>query len=66
MFGYFDPLYFVFVGPPLLLSLWASARVKRTFRRYSRVPTSGGRTGAEAARALLDAAGLSALLPTGP
>jgi Zn-dependent membrane protease YugP len=54
----FDPVYFLFVGPAMLLSLWAGMRVKRTFARYSRMPTSGGRTGAQAARLLLDTAGL--------
>ncbi len=55
---YFDPVYFLFVGPALLLSLWASWKTKSTFKKYSRVPTFGGLTGAQAAQRLLDQAGI--------
>ncbi len=55
---YFDPTYFLFVIPPLLLGLWAQARVKSTFNRYSKVHSGRGLTGAQAARMLLDSAGL--------
>ena len=34
---FFDPMYFLFILPGLGLSLWASARVKRTFNRYAKV-----------------------------
>ncbi|HSN55997.1 MAG TPA: zinc metallopeptidase [Candidatus Sulfomarinibacteraceae bacterium] len=54
----FDPIYFVFIAPALLLSLWASYRTKSAFKKYSRVPTAGGQTGAQAAARLLSAAGL--------
>jgi len=54
----FDPIYFVFVAPALLLSLWASFRTKSAFKKYSRVPTANGQTGAEAAARLLASAGL--------
>lgn len=54
----FDPIYFVFMIPPLLLSLWASARTKWAFNRYSQVGTRRGYTGAEAAQILLDRAGI--------
>jgi len=54
----FDPIYFVFVAPALLLSLWASFRTKSAFKKYSRVPTAIGQTGAEAAARLLASAGL--------
>jgi hypothetical protein len=56
---YFDPIYFVFIGPALLLSLWASFRTKSAFKKYSRVPTANGQTGAEAAARLLSVAGLA-------
>jgi Zn-dependent membrane protease YugP len=39
--------------PGLLLSLWASFKVKSTFSRYSQVRPRSGLSGAEAARALL-------------
>lgn len=41
------------------LSLWAQFRVKGTFNKYADVPTSSGITGAEAARRMLDANGLT-------
>jgi uncharacterized protein len=44
--------------PPLLFGLWAQLRVKRTFKRYSQVPTSNGMTGAQAAAAVLQSSGL--------
>jgi Zn-dependent membrane protease YugP len=56
---YFDPTYFLFIGPALLLSLWASFRTKSAFQKYSRVRTMGGLTGAAAAKRLLDTAGIS-------
>jgi Zn-dependent membrane protease YugP len=54
----FDPIYFVFIAPALLLSLWASWRTKSAFTKYSRVRAASGRTGAQAAQALLDGAGI--------
>lgn len=41
------------------LSLWAQFRVKGTFNKYADVAASSGITGAEAARRMLDAQGLS-------
>ncbi|MFF0829360.1 zinc metallopeptidase [Brevibacillus sp. NPDC003359] len=41
------------------LSLWAQFRVKGTFNKFAEVPTSSGLTGAEAARRMLDANGLT-------
>ncbi|MBU3665480.1 MAG: zinc metallopeptidase [Chthoniobacterales bacterium] len=42
----------------MLLSLWASARVKRTYRRYSAQPALSGLTGAETARRILENEGV--------
>ncbi len=53
---FFDPLYLLFMIPGLVLSLWASARTKSAFKKYSRVPTR--MTGAQAARYMLEHAGL--------
>jgi uncharacterized protein len=50
---FFDPLYLLVMVPGLLLSLWASMRVKSTFRRYSQVGSRSGLSGADAARELL-------------
>ena len=55
---YFDPIYFVFIIPGLLLSMWASFQTRSAFKKYSRVPTANGQTGAEAAARLLASAGL--------
>lgn len=55
---FFDPLYFLFALPPLILGLWAQARVRGSFNKYSKVRTATGVTGAQAARKLLDDAGL--------
>lgn len=52
---YFDTTYIILVMPAIIFSLWASARVKSTFKKYSRVLSSRGITGAEAAAALLRA-----------
>lgn len=53
---FFDPLYFVFGIPGILLSLWASARTKSAFRKWGKVRAR--MTGAQAARTMLDQAGL--------
>ncbi|MCB0150923.1 MAG: zinc metallopeptidase, partial [Caldilineaceae bacterium] len=55
---FFDPIYLLFAIPPLLLGLWAQFRVQSAFRNYSKVRTGNGLTGAQAARAILDANGL--------
>ncbi|MEM8961976.1 MAG: zinc metallopeptidase [Acidobacteriota bacterium] len=54
----FDPLYFLFAIPPLLLSMWASWQTKRAFKKYSRVGNANRLTGAQAAKVLLDRAGI--------
>jgi Zn-dependent membrane protease YugP len=43
---------------PLVFGLWAQLQVKRTFKRYSAVPTTNGMTGAQAAAAVLRVSGL--------
>src|SRR5262245_66463473 len=53
-----DSTFWLFVAPGLLLGLYAQARIKANYVRYSRVATSGGIAGAQVARALLDARGL--------
>jgi hypothetical protein len=55
---FFDPIYLLFVLPAFALSLWASFRVKRAFKKYSRVRAMSGLTGAQAARHMLERAGL--------
>ncbi len=53
---FFDPIYFAFLIPGMLLSMWAAARTKSAFGKYSKVRAR--MTGAQAARAMLDQAGL--------
>ena len=55
---YLDMTYIVLVLPAVILSLWASWNVKRTFRKYEKQQNSRGLTGADAARRVLDANGL--------
>jgi Zn-dependent membrane protease YugP len=55
---FLDPLYLLFIAPAFALSLWASWRVKSAFKKYSRVRAMSGMTGAQAARAMLERAGL--------
>ena len=55
----FDPMYFVFIIPGLILSMWASFRVKSAFKKYSKVRSARGMTGAEAAQEMLRRAGIS-------
>jgi Zn-dependent membrane protease YugP len=54
----FDPMYLLFMLPGLALSMWASFRTKSAFEKYSRVRSGAGLTGAQAARIMLDRAGL--------
>lgn len=55
----FDPVYLMFLAPGLLLSWWASSRVKSTFAKYSQVPARSGMSGAQAARELLRRKGVT-------
>ena len=55
---YFDWTYVVLVLPCVLLSLWASANVNSTFRKYSQQYSSRRLTGAEAAQRVLSANGV--------
>lgn len=54
---FYDPMYFVWVAPALLLALWAQWKVKSSFAAASREPAP--LSGAAAARHILDAAGFS-------
>jgi len=54
----FDPLYFLFALPGLLLGIWAQMKLSSAFGKYSQVPVESGMTGAETARRILDDAGL--------
>ena len=55
---YFDVTYLIYTLPAVILALWAQAKVKSTFKKYSGVTSARRMTGAEAARRILDANGL--------
>ena len=55
----FDWTYVVLVLPCIILSLWASANVNGTFKRYSQQFSRRGLTGAEAASRVLSANGVT-------
>lgn len=55
---YFDPMYFVFALPPMLLVLWAQAKVKGAYSKYSEVRNMANVTGAQVAQILLRDRGL--------
>src|SRR5271163_273361 len=51
--------WFLFAIPGLLLCIWAQIKLSHAYGKYSRVAVESGMTGAEAAREILDHAGLS-------
>ena len=51
-------LYLCFTLPALLLGLYAQFRVQSSYRRFSRVGTRSGYSGAQIARIMLDSNGL--------
>ena len=52
---YFDPTYIlVLIG--VVISLWASAMVKSTYAKYSKVRSMSGLTGADSAERILKTA----------
>ncbi len=52
-------LYLLFSLPALLLGFWAQAKVKGAFNKFSRIRNYNGYSGAEIARKMLNANGLS-------
>lgn len=56
MYGYLQ--YLLFMLPALLLGLWAQMLVKTRFKKFSKVAARKGLTGAEAAKAVLNAGGV--------
>lgn len=58
MFYGFDPVYFLFAIPGLLLGIWAQTKLTSAYGKYSQIGVDSGMTGAEAAREILDRAGL--------
>jgi len=58
MLGWWDPVYFVFVGPGILLAIYASFKVRSTFARAKEMTTRRGWTGRDVAQAILDSEGI--------
>jgi Zn-dependent membrane protease YugP len=55
---FFDPMYFVIVGPAILLSIVAQIWVKSAFSKYSKVGVATGLSGAQVAERIVAQAGL--------
>lgn len=64
--GFFDPMYFVYIGPAILLGIFAQWKVKSAYASAGRIRASSGLSGAEAAQRILNAFGISdvAIEPT--
>ena len=56
---YFDWTYIILLAPALIFSMWASSRVNSSYRKYSQQFSRRGISAAQAARAVLNANGLS-------
>jgi hypothetical protein len=59
MFLGLDPMYWLFAIPGLLIGIWAQMKLSHAYGKYSQVPVESGMTGAQAARRILDDAGLN-------
>lgn len=59
MWGWFDPMYLLFLGPGILLAMWAQFRIQRAYQDASAVPARSGISGAEAAALVLQEAKVS-------
>jgi Zn-dependent membrane protease YugP len=56
---FFDPLWLVFAIPGLLLGIYAQIKLSATYGKYMKVGVQSGLSGAQAAREILDHAGLN-------
>ncbi|HLR66311.1 zinc metallopeptidase [Virgibacillus alimentarius] len=50
--------YIIYIALLMIIPLWAQSKVKKTYKKYSKIPTSSTMTGAEVARTILDDNGL--------
>lgn len=57
--GFFDPKYFLYVGPAILLALWAQVKVKSAYTQASKIPARSGLSGAETAQRILNVHGIN-------
>jgi uncharacterized protein len=51
-------LWLILIGVPIILGLWAQSRVMSAYRKNIEIPTRGGITGRDAARAVMESAGI--------
>ena len=58
MYYYYDFSWFILI-PAMIFTFICQSRINSAYRKYSQIPCSRGITGAEAARAMMDANGLS-------
>jgi uncharacterized protein len=58
LWGWFDPIYFLFLAPGILLAMWAQFRVQGAYAEASQIPARSGVTGAEAAHVVMEQAGV--------
>lgn len=54
----FDPMYFIIIGPGMLLALWASWKVRSAFNEGMQYAPASGLSGAEAAQEIMHQAGV--------
>ena len=59
LMGLFDPMYLIIIGPTILLSLWAQAKVKGAYAKWSKINIQRNLTGAQAAYDMLNKEGLN-------
>lgn len=55
---YFDPLYMLIIMVTMGLSLWAQAKVKGAYNKYSQIGSRSGMTGADIAQWMMDREGI--------
>jgi len=58
MFMFFSSSYLIYFAVLIIIPLLAQSKVKNTYKRYSKVPTSTQLTGVQVARQILDENGL--------
>ncbi len=57
-FPFWDPTMILLI-PAIILAVYAQAKVRSTYARFSEVPSASGRTGREIARAILTSNGIT-------
>lgn len=60
MYGFVDPMYWVLIIFSMVLGGATQAYIRKTYSKWSQVPSNLGRTGADMARRMLDENGASA------